>query len=387
MEYKAILEEFVEKMRISVPGDVEAKQEIVRWMHDQMPGIGRVRLKLYKEMLEECKQDLPELEEELEEEIDVIKAYKELPTISPELWEEIRARLQLIWEKVDAHRARIREPIVAYLDIGELLAGVDVHISIEIDIAVRRPDLAAEFEEELADFYEDLAEVEAMLVGADIQLEIRPGVFKSLLETRGLHAVERLVEVAKTHAEKAEAAFEDGRPRKALGLIHAAKTNLEQAEKILECAIEWEEEYWEIWQEYFEEFEELKEELIEEWEEILEDLEERARELRRRWEELPEVDVVSIGDILDNLGFYIGATVIIEGEIVVVGGVLSISDGTGTLPIKAVEDLRVYVGAKVRIEGEIAVAPMVIGAEIRVKSLTVVEAARGVTPPRIRDVV
>ena len=284
LEYKEILEEFVEKMRICVPWDVAAKQEVVQWMQDQMPGIGRVHLKLCKEMLEKCKEDLPELEEELEDEIEAIEGYEELPTLPPELLEEIRARLHLIREKVEEHRARIREPIAVYFVIDDVLVDVDINVNVEVHISVEKPlDLVAEFEKLLDEFLEELAEIEAKLEGAAVELEIRPGVFKILQETHGLYAVKRLVEVAKDHKERAEAAFE---PRKALGLIHAAKTNLKQAEEILEHALEWEEEHREIWEKHLQRFEEIKEKLVGEletgWENILEEYKGKLDELKQK---------------------------------------------------------------------------------------------------------
>ncbi|MCK4405092.1 MAG: hypothetical protein KAV43_01115, partial [Hadesarchaea archaeon] len=58
--YKKILEEFVEKMHAVAPGDVEAEREEIQWMQGRMLGIGRVQLRLSKELCEGLKDDLPE---------------------------------------------------------------------------------------------------------------------------------------------------------------------------------------------------------------------------------------------------------------------------------------------------------------------------------------
>jgi len=46
LQYRHILQEFVDKLKALSPSDVKDRWELVRWMQEQMPGIGEVRLKL-----------------------------------------------------------------------------------------------------------------------------------------------------------------------------------------------------------------------------------------------------------------------------------------------------------------------------------------------------
>jgi tetratricopeptide (TPR) repeat protein len=268
LEYKRIMEEFVEKMHTVAPGDVATKQEIVQWMQNQMPEICRVQLKLYKEMLEKCKLEAPEHGEEFANEIKVLLDYEKRPTISPDLLVEIQGCLELIDEKVKDLLGEKLPRLAPYFEIDSVLIDVNIKVSVEVKISIERPtDLAAEFEEELDEFNEELAEIE---------LEIYLG--EPLENTRGLHALKRLIEVAKAHKGRAETAFRAGKLREALGLIHAAKMNLEQAEEILEHATAWEAEHREVWERHFKQLKEIREKYGENLEELLKNEKLRAME-------------------------------------------------------------------------------------------------------------
>jgi hypothetical protein len=281
LEYKHILEEFVEKMREVVPGDVAAKQDIVRWMQENMPGIGLVQLKLQGELAERLKEDLanlPEIREEIENEIDEIENMKELlPGATPELRENIRAHLRLIREKLENiarhYRERVR-PVNVYFDIDNVLVDVDITVNVEVKInVIRPPNWAAGFENALDEFENLLSEVQAMLGGTP---ENAPG----------RHAAERLVEVSIKLRDKAVAAYEENRIRNALGLIHAAKMHLLNAKIILEHASEWEPRFRQEWTQWREQWENMKQEWIEEgiWENILKNREQFIENIRREWE-------------------------------------------------------------------------------------------------------
>ena len=357
LEYKVILEEFVEKMRECVPGDVEVEVEVIRWMQEQMPGIGRVQLMLCKEMLVEIKEEMPELEVEIEVEIEAIENYlEELPALPPAEWEKIRAHIRLIREKFE----NLHPDWATVADINDLIADASITVNVEVEITIDPPPIAAaEFEEELDEFSELLAEVQAMLEGAPEN-------------AAGRRAVERLVEAAIELKDKAMHAYEAGAIRRALALIHAAQVHLRNAKTILEHASEWEEEFKEEWAEWKEEWEEMKQEWKERWEELREELE-KIPAISEENIVVPEIPKVSIGDILANPDLYFGRKVIVEGEISVVGGIYHISDGTGVLAIEG--DFSAYVGAKVRIEGSIELGPMIVGGvQIEVELLTVIEA-------------
>lgn len=283
LEYKAVLEEFVTRMHEVAPGDVEAKQEVVRWMQEQMPGIGLVQLKLCQKLAEKLKEDLagiPGVPEEIENEIEEIEnCVRAWHGASPELRENIRAHLRLIRERLEniteRHRARIHKPLFTYLDIDNMLVDVDVTVNVEMKIhGIGPPSLPVEFEEKLEEFDNLLAEVQTMLVGTP---ENAPG----------RHAAERLVELAIRFKDNAVTAYEENRVRGALALIHAAKIHLRNAERILEHANEWEPRFREEWTEWKHQWENMKQEWMEEgiWENILQHREQFMENIRQRWRE------------------------------------------------------------------------------------------------------
>ncbi|MCS7131109.1 MAG: hypothetical protein NZ934_00030, partial [Hadesarchaea archaeon] len=151
LEYRQVLEEFVTRMHEVAPGDVEARQEVVRWMQEQMPGIGLVQLRLCREFAEGLKADLadlPDASHEVEEEIAGIENCIREWQLSLELRETIRARLRLIMERLEniaeRHRARIRERVLRYLDIDNMLVDVDIKVNVEPKVnEIRPPDWAA----------------------------------------------------------------------------------------------------------------------------------------------------------------------------------------------------------------------------------------------------
>ena len=278
--YKKILEEFAEKMNAVAPGDVEAEREEIQWMQGQMLGIGRVQLRLSKELCEGLKDDLPEVSEEINRICNEIENCEEWLEIA-ELRENARARLRLIIEKIEniarRHRARIRRPVDIYFDIDNVLADVDVTVNIEVDITIVRPIpiVAQSFEEKLNEFENLFAEVQAMLEGAPEN-------------THGVRAARRLVEVAtKQYKNRAVTEYKGEKLRRALGLIHAAIMQLRNAKLILEHASEWEPQLAAEWMQWRERWQELKQELIEEgaWENILENWEQYAENIRQRWRE------------------------------------------------------------------------------------------------------
>jgi len=282
LDRKGILEEFVEKMRDVVPGDVETRQEIVQWMQEQMPEIGMVQLRLCKELCLRLKQDLANTPEAEWIENCIRECENcEQNWATLELREKIRARLRLIMERIEnianRYRAQIHRPmdVDMYFDIDNVLFDVDVTANVEINISVETPpDLSEAFENKLEEFNTLLAEVQIMLEGAP---ENAPGE----------HAAERLVEVAIYHKDKAVAAYGEGKTRRALALVHAAKVHLSNAKMILEHADEWEPEFATQWYTWRARWENIKQEWIGEniWENIVGNYNRYAGMVRERWEE------------------------------------------------------------------------------------------------------
>jgi hypothetical protein len=283
LEYKDILEEFVTKMHEVAPGDVAAKQEVVRWMQEQMPGMGMVQLRLCKEFCARLKEDLaglPEVQDEIENEIDNIENYMQRwPGASLELQERIMAHLRLISERLEnmawRYRARIRGPIFAYLNIENMLVDVDVTVNVEVKIhGIGPPSLPVEFENKVEEFDNQLAEIQTMLEGAP---ENAPG----------RHAAERLVDLAIKFRDNAVTAYEENKVRRALALIYAAKIHLGNAERILDHASEWEPLFKEEWIQWRYRWENMKQEWKEEgiWENILQNREQFIERIRNEWQE------------------------------------------------------------------------------------------------------
>ncbi len=282
LAYKETLEEFVEKMREVVPGDVETKQEIVQWMQEQMPEIGMVQLKLYGELCQQLKQELDNTPaaEWIENCIRECENLEQSGN-THELRAQIRARLWLIRETIEnitnRYRTQINKPmdVDVYFDIDNALADLDVTENVEINISMENfPNLSEAFENKLEEFNTSLVEVQIMLEGAPEN-------------TDGKHAAERLVEVAVDLKDKAVAGFEEGKTRRALALIYAAKVHLSDAEKILEHADEWEPEFALQWHTWRNQWENMKQEWAGEniWENIIENYHQYAGMVRERWEE------------------------------------------------------------------------------------------------------
>lgn len=277
--YKVILEEFVQKMREVVPGDVAAKQDIVQWMQEQSPEIGSVQLKLFKELGAKLKEDLEgltEVPEEIENEIEEIENYLgEWQDASSELRENIKAHLRLIRERLEniaeRHSERVRKPLFAYFDIDNILFEADLMASVELKIhGIWPPSLPVEFEEKLEEFENKLSEIEIMLEGSE--------------NTPGKRAVERLLEVAVRHRDNALMAYEN-KVRMALALIHTADIHLRNVERILEHASEWEPKFKEEWVQWKHQMGDIKQDWIGEgiWENILRNREKFIENIRHEW--------------------------------------------------------------------------------------------------------
>jgi len=281
LEYKNILEEFVGKMHDVAPGDVETNQEIVKWMQEQMPGIGLVKLRLMKELCEGLRENLPEASEELENELsDLENIEQELLAENYGSLENIRARLELRLEHLrriaERYENRLRERVHRYFDIDNILVDIDVTVNVEVDINIVRPIqiTAAEFENELENFNKSLAEVQAMLEGAPENVP-------------GRNAAERLVGLAIKLRDNAVAAYEAGENRKALVLIHTAQVHLRNAETILSHASEWEPEFRENWTDWKGIWENMRQQWIENrtWQSIIENYNQHREQVRHQWQE------------------------------------------------------------------------------------------------------
>ena len=267
LEYRNILNEFTEKMQSVVPENAEAKQNVVMWMQEQMPGTGRVKLGLMKELCEKLRENTPAAYDELENILEDLKNIEqELPTADNEMMGDIWAHLVLIAEQlrqIAEQHENAPDKIREYFDIDNRLTDIDSMWNAEVGMG-RGQITPAEFENELESFNEKLSEVQAMLEGAP---ENAPG----------RTVAERLVGVAVELRDNAVAAYGENKMRSALALIRAANVHLSNAERILEHASEWEPKFrenWAGWKEMWENmragwketWENMKQEWKEEWE-------------------------------------------------------------------------------------------------------------------------
>jgi len=230
LAHRAILEEFRDRMKEvleQMPENVEAKWEIIiRWMQQQMPGVGEVRLRLMTEACERIRgelENLPEVGAAIEEMENEIENYEhELPTAPPERVENIRACAYLIRERIkdiiERYQHRMRHPIIVYIDIDNIV--IDIDVTIEAENRIPEENLIAKFEEKLAIFEDELDEVRGKLENLPENACIR-------------NAVETLVNNA-IKLENRAVAIKDEKPRCALGLLNAANVLLRNADRILE---------------------------------------------------------------------------------------------------------------------------------------------------------
>jgi hypothetical protein len=243
--YRAILEEFkhrMDKVLEQMPENVEAKQEIIQWMQQQMPGIGEVRLHMMKEacqLIRESLEDQPGVGVAIDNMMNEIDNYeRELPTAPPEFIENIRARVHLIKERIkdiaERYRHRMRRPVMVYIDIDDIIVNIDITIDAEgkvIKGELPSPlppenlppfppvNLASWFEKKLAMFENELAEIQGKLQELSENSRLRTAI--ETLINRAIVLKNLAVEIR------------DEKPRRALGLLHAANTLLRDADHIL----------------------------------------------------------------------------------------------------------------------------------------------------------
>jgi len=385
LKYKHILDDFVHEMRKVAPGDVEPKMKIVQWMQEQMPGIGLVQLKLCEDVLSKCKEalaDVPEVSKMLENEIEALEEL-EKTSITPEIIENVRSRLTLIREWIDEVRKgyakRLPAVVSKYFDIDNVFVNVTANIEAEINME-RVPTF--NFEEELEEFEELLAEVNAMLEGAPA-------------EVPGKRAAERLVAKAVELRDRAVEAYRENVGRKAFGLLQAGEMHLRNAKLILEKANEWEwkSEVRGTWVQWKEKWADLKEELKEGelWEDIKKHWEQYAESVKQLWEEkwyevlegtenLASVQEVSenvtLEEILANPGAYVHKRVTVQGRIeketTIFGRTLYYLVSGGNRILLSGQELSPYVDKEVTVSGEVEIS-VGYGVGISIEVTTVVE--------------
>jgi tetratricopeptide (TPR) repeat protein len=249
LEYKYILEEFVNKMHEVAPENAETSQELAGWMQGQMSGIGLAKLGLMSEICEKLRENLPGASGWLENKLLDLENLRKLAENS-NLLENIRARLELEAQRLrqflENYENKLRED---FENIDNILVDVDVTIKVRVNmttIPIATPEFENElFENEIGKFNESLSEIQVMLEGTPEN-------------ALGRHAAERLVEAAIELENRAVNAHEAGRTRHAIAVIYSAQVNLRNAKTILEHANEWEPELRENWANWKETWENMR---------------------------------------------------------------------------------------------------------------------------------
>jgi DNA-directed RNA polymerase subunit L len=223
------------------------KVEVANWLQAQEVRMAKNKVQLLKEAALRLKEELKGTVAENE----VAKVVEDLQQCSQEVatnTEEVQARIELLKQKVEnlmtPYVARVRLQTVKALEVGKKVG--DFEIAVKAEVAKVKTPPTLDFQKELSEFDTKLAEIKA-------KLELAPQV-------AGWKAAEELVREAEEHRDKALEAAEDNKVP--IGLIYSAKVLLERAEKILDHAIDWENEHAENWTEY-EKAENLLEQRIE----------------------------------------------------------------------------------------------------------------------------
>ena len=250
LQYQSVLKEFVDKLNSVAPYDVPAKQEIVRWMQEQLPGIGEVQLKLALEVAGDNQQLRAEVQEQLA------------------VWEEKKdPELLRAWMNHFRERVRMEE---RYRKVDELFENICIKTCLQENLRLAENRLSQRFTE-LQETFENLRlEVEAMLEGAPENLP-------------GKVAADRLYQLALKEENLALHAKDLGLLGRAVGLMTSAVMHLRNAERILEHAQEWEPEHAQLWQEWREEWQEIKAQIQSLWENVAQNWEQYRERIRERW--------------------------------------------------------------------------------------------------------
>ena len=238
--YRGIIEEFSEKMEALAPEHLEAEAEIIAWIENHMPDIGKIKLLLLKEAVKHLKHGAPP--DVLGVAENCIEELEECEYWLPENLDDVLARLELIRERFENLRPKHPEPI------GEVKISIDVYTRFRENVDVVYPRIFVP-KENLEEKYDELLE----------RFDNKYDELMSLLETmpesaHGVRAAKVLAARAKVLRDSAVVEKEGDRLREAVGRLIAANKLIDIAEKIVEHIHEWEEEHAaliEAWKEQF----------------------------------------------------------------------------------------------------------------------------------------
>jgi len=236
LEYSVILEEFNEKMKSVAPLDAEAKKEVVRWMQEQMPGMGLMEFQLANEFsskFREFVENAPEYQERIDNIIRVLTDLGEqYSSATPEMQENILAQLRIIMDEfrmlTGRFGGRLPPELNHYFNADNLLMDSGIHLKIHDDRNKWMPGFenAPAFDNILEEFKVKLAE---MQTGLEEIPENTPGL-QIALDQLALAIELRDNAIVQNNAGEIE---------KASFILRAAFAHLDSANRILRQTNEW----------------------------------------------------------------------------------------------------------------------------------------------------
>ncbi len=243
--YGQILQEFKDKLAQVSPGDVNATTELVAWMQQQAPNMGLTQLKLARDFSEQAMKyatDIPGATGNLENDIrDLQDLENQFPSASPELQDNILARLRLITQHLKMIVAQFKQTLPKDLRnfnyVDNMLADVDVDVNVNLRMAKYplNPENMAQFLDNRLQLFDD------KLTEVQVELGSTPE------NTPGRVAAGRQVELATDFRDNAVNARDAGNLKKAIQLLETAWTHLQNAQKIIDHAADWDKGFRDDW--------------------------------------------------------------------------------------------------------------------------------------------
>jgi len=262
-QYRRIIEEFLEKMKVLTPEDVAPPAEVVDWIRDHMPDVAKIEILMLKEAAGQLKHDAPA--DILKKVENFLKECGECERgLTAENLDNVLARLKLIRERIENVRKAHPRPV----DRVKICVDITVTISVEAEVVYPRILVPVE----------NLEKVYATLLAAfDTKYAELVNVLETLPDTHTKRVATKLAEQAKAHRDAAVELYNAGRLRVAIARLYAAHGLLTGAERIVEHAHQWEAEY----AEKFYEWGEYHREMVRGWREKTKELAEGIADIFR----------------------------------------------------------------------------------------------------------
>jgi len=281
LEYRGVMQEFVDRLQALERENWESKMELVAWMQEQMPGIGLVRAMVMEQVCERLKEKIGDNLQEREEIDDIIREMAEIRdrirVRYAEENEEIRARVQLRLEALRQIANRIMEKTGENLQ--EMLEIIDNLREAELRVEAKvRQTIEARIEARVEEIRENLenriTELQAMLQGMPEN---------ALSE----NAIREQVKLAQSGIQRAIEAHQQGKSGEAFRQVAVAMARIRIAERLAEKAPEWEPELSTQLARWRQGWEKIKENMVQEgtWTSFIQNPQQFMERIREKWTE------------------------------------------------------------------------------------------------------